>query len=287
MTKTKIIVAISFVFILTVWSVGCKKKEAASPPIPIIVQTPPQNDTDASDSANTVDTSFEVANNVTTPSTALRSFFSYNDFERYKACHSVENLEKFLKEEKIDINATSDMGDMPLLTLVILSRDTALQMNRPYASDDTSIISFLIDQGADVNAGDETGQTPLHWAVDAFDSYGDLPEWNAHVASLLIDAGADVNARNDKGLTYLDHGMSKRTAPGRGESILASERERRTNIGATASELKSILGEPNRTSVTQTSSGTRGYYSYSHGGGTVIYHIENGKVTAITGTSGD
>ena len=49
------------------------------------------------------------------------------------------------------------------------------------------VISVLIEAGADVNAKDKDGITPLMWAA----WYNDIPE----VISVLIKAGAKVNAR--------------------------------------------------------------------------------------------
>jgi hypothetical protein len=56
---------------------------------------------------------------------------------------------------------------------------------------DLNIVSLLIDNGADVSATDEYGQTPLHLAS------------NEGVAQLLIDRGADVSATNEYGWTPL------------------------------------------------------------------------------------
>ena len=57
------------------------------------------------------------------------------------------------------------------------------------------IVELLIEKGADVNAKAGFGSTPLHDAA-----FSDLKE----VTELLIANGADVNAKNDEGGTPLD-----------------------------------------------------------------------------------
>ena len=63
---------------------------------------------------------------------------------------------------------------------------------------------LLIDAGADVNARDKYGNTPLMHIRDTFENQ--KREWDNDTAALLevmIKAGADVNARNKHGLTPL------------------------------------------------------------------------------------
>ncbi|RJR08340.1 ankyrin repeat domain-containing protein [Candidatus Parcubacteria bacterium] len=60
----------------------------------------------------------------------------------------------------------------------------------------TEIAELLISKGADVNARDEEGGTPLHAAVSL--------DVSKEFVELLISNGADVNARTNDGLTPLD-----------------------------------------------------------------------------------
>lgn len=60
-------------------------------------------------------------------------------------------------------------------------------------------IKLLIASGANVNARDENGNTPLHQASMSFRGFTDLPE----IIRILIAAGAKVDARNNEGATPL------------------------------------------------------------------------------------
>ena len=65
---------------------------------------------------------------------------------------------------------------------------------------------MLLDAGADANARDRYGDTPLHRA---------LGKGHVEVVRALLDAGADVNARDDFGDTPL------RLAAGKGHVEVA------------------------------------------------------------------
>jgi ankyrin repeat protein len=61
-------------------------------------------------------------------------------------------------------------------------------------------VRALIEAGADVNARDALGRTPLMLLADAAVVYENMPAVQA-----LIEAGADVNARDQGGMTVLAH----------------------------------------------------------------------------------
>jgi ankyrin repeat protein len=62
-------------------------------------------------------------------------------------------------------------------------------------------IRLLIEYGANVNAKDRFGATPLHMAAIA----GSVPAMEA-----LITGGADVNARSNDGFTPLFHAVNRK-----------------------------------------------------------------------------
>ena len=66
----------------------------------------------------------------------------------------------------------------------------------------SKIVELLIDKGADVNAKDIVGGTPLHNAVRT-PLYSAVRALNSKIVELLIDKGADVNAKRDDGETPL------------------------------------------------------------------------------------
>ncbi len=79
-------------------------------------------------------------------------------------------------------------------------------------------VQALVEAGADVNAADDEGNTPLHWAcwtvmdrIDptlTADGRRGLREKRTALVGLLLEAGAEVNPRSRKGTTPLDRALA-------------------------------------------------------------------------------
>ncbi len=101
------------------------------------------------------------------------------------AAVSRPDLMPLLVENGADVNAAAQGARDRGKTALMFAAE-----NNP----DPEASRFLIEKGAEVDARDEDGRTPLRWAV-----MGGRPE----VAALLIRHGADVDARDDRGATPL------------------------------------------------------------------------------------
>lgn len=93
---------------------------------------------------------------------------------------NVDTLKLLIDKDIVDVNAKYDLG------LSLLHYATEYEGKE--------IAELLIVKGADVNAKDMDGSTPLHFAYR-----------NKDVAKLLIANGSDVNAKNNKGMTPLHY----------------------------------------------------------------------------------
>lgn len=99
-------------------------------------------------------------------------------------------LEKLLLQN-IDINATRSHG---------YANRTPLHVAAFFSQ--AEIAKFLISKGANVNAKNEKGNTPLHIAASI----------SLDVSKILIENGADVNAQNIYGITPLHFSAKKKEA---------------------------------------------------------------------------
>lgn len=81
-----------------------------------------------------------------------------------------------------------------LIGILVFGSALAGSLHDAAKTGDVDQVKQLITEGANVNAADTTGITPLHSAA-----VGD----HIAVAELLIAKGADVNAKTDNGVTPL------------------------------------------------------------------------------------
>lgn len=94
----------------------------------------------------------------------------------------------FLLDHGADIETTSRLGREPAqLTSLMFAAD----------SGGVSAVNLLLAKGANVNARDSGGLTPLFYAVGALDR-------QMQIVDALIRAGADLQARSQSGETALD-----------------------------------------------------------------------------------
>ena len=87
-----------------------------------------------------------------------------------------------------------------MILLMSVTASLAIELHDAARNGDTKIVMRLLNEGADVNARNFIGWTPLHFAA-----------WNGHTAAvqLLLAAGADVNAEDKYGDTPLDYAQQQ------------------------------------------------------------------------------
>ena len=132
---------------------------------------------------------------------------------------------KALLSAGADVEARDADGRSPLHDAAALSgwyEDPLVSQAGPHPIyGDTAVVEALLAAGAEVDARDDAGYTPLHAAA-----------WrsrNPTVLELLLEAGADPDARTDAGETPLEMAWTRR--PVQKRELLAGWREARSEHG--------------------------------------------------------
>ena len=99
----------------------------------------------------------------------------------------------------VSLKARNPINQRTVLHRVALSARTMGHVN---------VARILIDSGADVNARDRRGMTPLHYAA-TYSRHSSSPQARAQIAIDLIRGGANVNART-RGITPLCRAINER-----------------------------------------------------------------------------
>ena len=150
------------------------------------------------------------------------------------ALHALPDLIDALIKRGIDVNAPDAYGNTALHLAALghygfVHRSQVFGQRGPISQEAAlQRITMLLKNGADPNAKDKTGSTPLHKLAGAIAGalpMSDVPAWTGPAAGLLIKNGADGSARNTQGNTPL-HVFSSGFfvgAPSRNEIQLARQ----------------------------------------------------------------
>ncbi|KAL6694074.1 putative ankyrin repeat protein [Trichoderma pleuroticola] len=102
--------------------------------------------------------------------------------------------------EKFAVNVDETDADMDTALFSVARGNTWWQVRQA--------LPYLLDAGADIHMRNAKGQTPLHMALQADDSWPGPFSWDA--AKILVERGADVNAVDGQGqscLAYAQHNV--------------------------------------------------------------------------------
>ena len=125
----------------------------------------------------------------------LHTLEAFGDTFRKQANETISILEKY------DVNL-----DTAIEYIIYEHRHIIHEPDTPPIVAENSITLLKIFQlaGADVNARDENGYTPLHMATDPYSGPRTYPH---AMIEALLEAGANPNARDDEGMTPLHYAV--------------------------------------------------------------------------------
>ena len=124
----------------------------------------------------------------------------------YATVNGHKDIVALLIKKDAQVNAKTDNGFTPRDWAIKRSHTHIADLLKTYGGKTSSIhthvrdgdlagVQAYLDAGVDINARDENGSTPLHWA--ALEGHKDIVE-------LLINRGAQVNAKDNTANTPLD-----------------------------------------------------------------------------------
>lgn len=180
-------------------------RRVGSPELPDRLLKVFSNERDALEQMRDISLAVEHTHRLGVQNTLAEPYYTY-DVEGFRQ----------LVEEADDVNVKISCRDATCLHLVSWSN----------SDDAPDLIRLLLDRGADVNARDWNGSTPLMWCsfwcssatsaslliaagadIHARNNDGNTPLHfceNVDIAALLLESGADINARNSQDLTAED-----------------------------------------------------------------------------------
>ena len=137
---------------------------------------------------------------VAVPTSAQEGCEDWNS-HRFFANATAESVAACL-EAGADVNARTDSTFDNFFYSGVFGHYTPLHFATIYSWD--GMVTVLLAAGAEVDARDLSGETPLHWAAGR--------NRNPAVIAELVEAGADLNARDGDGNTPL-HASRRNTNP--------------------------------------------------------------------------
>ena len=90
---------------------------------------------------------------------------------------------------------------MPTPPFASFTRVFVTPLHQAQRNQNVEIFEYLVSAGADVNATNQSGLTPLHEAARW--------NWNIEVVKFLVSKGANVYARDNTGKTPLDYAKER------------------------------------------------------------------------------